>query len=175
MIEQHGGVLGRILADGADVGTGAAAFNGRYAALFDGGYLAFGLAVCTVSVAYFGGFVAQTMAWIGTGGGIRRIWFYRIVYAGFAADSCFKGDGVGHVQSCVDDVFCGFVVWREAQRQDCVGHVIGSGRLDMGGYAWRDCGIFVGRRHRVGRSAGVLQPLLLGYLYDDRQGGVAGD
>lgn len=93
----HGGVLGRILADGADVGTGAAAFNGRYAALFDGGDLAFGLAVYTVSVAYFSGFVAQTMAWIGTGGGIRRIWFYCVVYAGFAADSCFKGDGVGHV------------------------------------------------------------------------------
>ena len=34
---------------------------------------------------------------------------------------------------------------------------------------------FVGRRHRVGRSAGILQPLLFGYLYDDRQGGVAGD
>ena len=89
--------MGRILADGADVGTGAAASNGRYAALFDGGDLAFGLAVCTVSVAYFGGFVAQTMAWIGAGGGIWRIWFYRIVYAGFAADSCFKGNGVGHV------------------------------------------------------------------------------
>ena len=57
----------------------------------------------------------------------------------------------------------------------CVGYVVGSGRLGMGGYTWQDCGIFVGRRHRVGRSAGVLQPLLLGYLYDDRQGGVAGD
>ena len=33
-----------------------------------------------------------------------------------------------------------------------------------GGYAWRDCGIFIGRRHRVGRSSGVLQPLLLGLL-----------
>ena len=41
--------------------------------------------------------------------------------------------------------------------------------------AWRDCGVFVGQRRRVGRSVGVLQPLLLGYLYDDRQGGVAGD
>ena len=89
--------MGRILADGTDAGTGAAAFNRRYAALFDGGDLAFGLVVCTVSVAYFGGFVAQTMAWIGAGGGFRRIWFYRIVYAGVAADSCFEGDGVGHV------------------------------------------------------------------------------
>ena len=55
--------------------------------------------------------VLSRKQWIGAGGGIRRIWFYRIVYAGFAADSCFKGNGVGHIQSCIDDVFCGFVVW----------------------------------------------------------------
>ena len=71
--------------------------------------------------------------------------------------------------------FAALLFGEKTQRQDCVGYAVGCGRLDMGGYAWRDCGVFVGRRRRVGRSAGVLQPLLLGHLYDDRPGGVAGD
>ena len=84
------------------------------------------------------------MAWIGTGGGIRCIWFYRIVYAGFAADSCFKGDGVGHVQSCVDDVFFAALLFGEKLNGKIVSGMLLAVAGSMGGHSWRDCGILSG-------------------------------
>lgn len=71
------------------------------------------------------------MAWISTGGGIRRIWFYRVVYAGFAADSCFKGDGVGYVQSCIDDVFAALLFGEKLN-----GKIVSGMLLAVAGSIW---------------------------------------
>ena len=162
------------MADGADVGTSAAAFNGRYAALFDGGNLAFGLAVCTVSIAYFGGFVAQTMAWFGIGSGIRRIWFYRIVYAGLQRIPASRATVLVTFNPVLTMFFAALLFGEKLN-----GKIVSGILLAVAGSIWAvthgEIAAFLSGGGIGWGEVLVFAPLLLGYLYDDRQGGVAGD